>query len=156
MKRHIHYILSPVFYFGVAASGRFFTSRGVSTWYPSLQKPWFTPPGALIGAVWTTMYILSAVSLILFVNRARGKPFFSLTILLYVVNGFVNALWSYIFFTKHLLGLAVVDAVLIAVTVALIMILVFPRSKASALLLLPYLVWVTFASYLTYAIARLN
>jgi tryptophan-rich sensory protein len=68
----------------------------------------------------------------------------------------LNAAWSYLFFTKHLVGFAVIDAVLIGITVGLIIILVWPYSKASALLLLPYLCWVSFASYLTYDFYTLN
>jgi tryptophan-rich sensory protein len=137
-------------------AGRMFTVRGVTDWYPEILKPSFTPPGSVIGIIWTVIYILSAVSLILFVNRGREGPFFWPTIGIYVLNGIINAAWSYIFFTRHLIGLAVIDALLIALTVALMMVLAWPYSKASSLLLLPYFLWVSFASYLTYAIYLLN
>lgn len=156
MNKYTYYILSPLFYLSIATAGRIFTARGVHSWYPALVKPDFTPPGSIIGIVWTVIYILSALSLILFVNTARGKPSFYPVISLYVVNGILNALWSCIFFTRHMLGLAVVDAVLIGITVALIIVFVLQYSKAASLLLIPYLLWVTFASYLTYAIYRMN
>ncbi|UCF87084.1 MAG: tryptophan-rich sensory protein, partial [Nitrospiraceae bacterium] len=156
MMKYIHYILSPLFYLSIAMAGRIFTTAGVHSWYPGLVKPDFTPPGSIIGIVWTVIYILSALSLILFVNAARGKSSLYPVISLYAINGILNALWSYIFFTRHMLGLAVVDAVLIGITVALIIVFVYRYSKAATLLLIPYLLWVTFASYLTYVIYRMN
>ncbi len=137
-------------------SGRMFTSQGVADWYPEILKPSFTPPGSVIGIVWTVIYILCAISLIMFVNRGRGRPLFWPIVALYVFNGVVNAAWSYIFFTRHLIGPAVIDAVLIALTAGLMMVLVWPWSRAASLLLLPYVLWVSFASYLTYAIYLLN
>jgi tryptophan-rich sensory protein len=137
-------------------AGRMFTAEGLTEWYPAIIKPSYTPPGSLIGVVWTIIYILSAISLILFVNRGREVHKFWLIIGFFILNGIMNAAWSYLFFTKHLVGFAVIDAVLIGITVGLIMVLVWPYSKASALLLLPYLCWVSFASYLTYDIYTLN
>ncbi len=156
MNKYIHYIVSPAFYAGVAISGRMFTAEGVVTWYPALNKPEFTPPGSLIGIVWTIIYILSCISLILFINHGRESHRFWTIIGLFLLNGILNAAWSYIFFTRHLIGLAVLDAILIALTVGMMIVLSWPYSKMSSLLLLPYLLWVSFASYLTYNIYILN
>jgi tryptophan-rich sensory protein len=156
MFKYLHYIISPLFYIGVALSGRVVTAQGVTTWYPSIVKPSYTPSGSVIGAVWTLIFILSAISLILFINSGRGNHMFWPTIGIFVLNGILNAVWSYLFFAKHYIGLAFIDAVLIGITIGLIIIMVWPYSKASALLLLPYLCWVSFASYLTYAIYTLN
>jgi tryptophan-rich sensory protein len=154
--RRIHYILVPLFYAAVALSGRAFTSEGVAFWYPALIKPSFTPPGWLIGAVWTTIYILTALAFIVYVNCAREAPSFRLTAGLFVLNGVINALWSYVFFARHMLGLAVLGAACIFLTVAAIMALAWPKSKAAALLLLPYVLWTGFATFLSYMIYRLN
>ena len=70
MKISIHYFLVPFFYILVAISGRMFTSTG--TWYQDLMKPSFTPPGALIGVMWTLIYILTALSLIFFIHNAKN------------------------------------------------------------------------------------
>jgi len=156
MNKIIVYTLPTVFYLIVALAGRQFTSVGVSTWYPSLIKPSFTPPGSFIGIIWTIIYILSAVSLIYFMNTSKGRPFFIHIIGLYIVNGIINAAWSYIFFSMHLLGIAVINAALIGLTVLLIIISVWRYSRFSGILLLPYFLWVCFATYLSYAIYRLN
>jgi tryptophan-rich sensory protein len=156
MVKYLHYITPPLFYLGIALAGRIFTAQGLKDWYPDIIKPAYTPQGSVIGAVWTTIFILSAISLIMFINHGRKHQIFWLVMGVFVLNGILNAAWSYLFFTRHFIGFAVIDSVLIAMTVGLIMVLVWPYSKASALLLLPYLCWVSFASYLTYDIYRLN
>jgi tryptophan-rich sensory protein len=67
-----------------------------------------------------------------------------------------NVAWSYIFFTKHLIGLAVIDSLLILMTAGMIMVIAWRVSKMSSLLLVPYVLWVSFATYLTYDIYTLN
>ncbi len=154
MKGSVHYILAPLFYFLVALSGSLFTATG--EWYQNLIKPSYTPPGSVIGTVWTVIYILTAISLIIYINHAKNTKGFRSVILLYIVNGIVNAAWSYLFFTKHLLGMAVIDAGLIWFTLLFIIIRAWHDSKLSCLLLFPYLGWVSFATYLTYVIFRMN
>jgi len=156
VSKYIYYILFPLFYLGIAMLGGYFTSLGVTTWYPAIAKPFYTPPGSFIGAVWTIIYTLSSISLILFVNAAQGKSLFWPVIGLYILNGILNALWSYIFFTKHMLFLAVLDAFFIWITVGLMIVYVWRYSILSGLLLFPYLLWVFFATFLTAMIYKLN
>ena len=156
MNRYLIYILSPLFYICVSLAGRSFTSHGIDPWYQTIAKPSFTPPGMIIGIVWTVIYILTALSLIVFTNNAKGKTIFWPVFVLYIVNGIINAAWSYIFFTKHLLGPAVIAAGLIGVTVLLLIQFSRHYSKAASILLIPYLAWVSFATYLTYVIYRMN
>jgi tryptophan-rich sensory protein len=133
-----------------------FTDQGVTDWYPEIIKPSYTPPGSFIGVVWTIIFILSAISLILFINRGKGSKIFWPVIGLFALNGIVNVAWSYIFFTKHLIGLAVIDSLLILMTAGMIMVIAWRVSKMSSLLLIPYVLWVSFATYLTYDIYTLN
>ena len=156
MRKYIHYFLAPLFYLVIAQVGSLFTSQGVTSWYPTIMKPSFTPPGSFIGIMWTIIFILSAISLIFFVKSARGKSIFWPIIGLYILNGVFNVLWSYIFFTKHELGLAVVDALLIWITVGMLVFFLWRSSRTASLLLLPYFLWVSFATYLTYVIYRMN
>jgi benzodiazapine receptor len=156
MSKNLHYILAPLFYFAVAQVGSSFTMQGVSTWYSTIIKPSYTPPGIIIGIVWTVIYILSAVSLIVFVNAARYKKDIWVLLGLYLLNGVINVLWSYIFFVKHLLFLAFIDALFIWVTVGLLMVCTWSYSRLSSMLLVPYFLWVSFATYLNFIIYRLN
>jgi tryptophan-rich sensory protein len=139
MSKYIHYIISPLFYIGIAFSGRMFTDQGVTDWYPEIIKPSYTPPGSFIGVVWTIIFILSAISLILFINRGKGSKIFWPVIGLFALNGIVNVAWR-----------------LILMTAGMIMVIAWRVSKMSSLLLIPYVLWVSFATYLTYDIYTLN
>jgi tryptophan-rich sensory protein len=156
MNKYAFYIFSPLFYICVALAGRIFTSKGIDPWYQTLSKPSYTPPGSFIGIMWTVIYILTACSLILFSRAAGDKKIFWPVVGLYIINGIVNTAWSYIFFTKHLLGLAVINAGIIGVTVVFLIVLVRHYSVAASLLLIPYLGWVSFATFLTYVIYKNN
>ena len=156
MNKYYVYVFPPLFYLCVALAGKAFTSQGIGSWYQTIAKPTYTPPGSLIGAAWTIIFILSTVSLILFLKHGQGRPRFRLIISLYICNGLLNAAWSYLFFTKHLLGLAVIDAGLIAITVLLIILWSWHYSRLAAALLIPYFGWVSFATYLTYVIFKMN
>jgi tryptophan-rich sensory protein len=157
VRRYSHYILIPALYMLIAASGRLFNAESVELWYPTLLKPAYTPPGSFIGAMWTVIYILTALSFILYINRSRRAQESPWPVAgAYLINGFFNAAWSYIFFSRKMIGLATADALLIWVTVLIMMVLAWPRSRASSLLLIPYLAWTAFATFLNYRIYILN
>jgi tryptophan-rich sensory protein len=137
-------------------TGSLFTSQGVTSWYPIIAKPSYTPSGIFIGIIWTIIFILSAISLIIFVNKLKGRRNFWPLLGIYIFNGIFNASWSYIFFVKHELGLAVISAFLIWVTVIILMASIWSTSRTASLLLFPYLGWVSFAMFLTYKIYQIN
>jgi len=140
----------------VAVSGSLLTTPQITTWYTTLNLPSWTPPGSVIGLAWTTIFILTALSAILFWNTAPRDSRLWWIVLLFVLNGFLNVFWSYLFFNQHLVGTAVVEMfILNASTVALI-VLIWPINRLAASLLLPYVGWVTFATYLAYSVWRLN
>lgn len=152
MAKKIHYALSPLFYLLVLVAGRLFTQEGIDSWYPTLMKPSYTPPGMLIASVWAAIYFLSAVSFILFINSARGGRRLWPGVGFYVLSGIISAVWSYIFFVRHALGLSVLDAVAITLAVAATMVYVWPHSRLSSVLLLPYLLWSVFATSISYSV----
>lgn len=156
IRKSISYIIPPLFYFFVSFFGRAFTSKGVKEWYPTITKPSFTPPGTFIGIAWTVIFILSIISMIYFLRRSRRTSFSFVVGCLYLSNGFFNVLWSYLFFVKHDLFLAFVDAILIGLSVLAIILLLWRHMRVASVLLLPYLLWVSFAAYLSYTIFKLN
>lgn len=156
MIRYMYYILPPLFYLAVALTGSAFTASGMDGWYQSLLKPAFTPPGGIIGAAWTLIYILSAISFMLFLNSGAPGRTLSVVAGLFVLNGVINAGWCWVFFTVHMLRAAVVVAALIGISVAALIAVVWPYSRLAGVLLVPYLSWVSFATYLSYEIYRLN
>lgn len=152
-----NYIIIPLAVVAVSVIGGMFTSVGIdSGWYGSIVKPDWTPPGSVIGSVWTVIFMLTAGSALIVWNKGKCDSRITYAMIAYAVNGILNLGWSYVFFVSHRLDLAVFEAAFLAVSVVVIMALVWGRSRLAALMLLPYFGWVSFATYLTYTIWRLN
>ncbi len=97
---HLSYILIPLVTILVAFAGGQLTMRSVKTWYKTIRKPTWTPPGAVIGAVWTVLYILAALSALIVWNLPLA-PVSAMVTMLFILNAAVNVLWSYVFFYLH-------------------------------------------------------
>ncbi|MCB0713597.1 MAG: tryptophan-rich sensory protein [Ignavibacteriae bacterium] len=138
---------------GAAAFGGMF---GQGEWYQSLTKPALNPPGWVFGPVWTVLYILMALAAWL-VWRTGGKEQpKKIAIGLFILQLIANALWSWFFFGLHHLTLALVD-ILVINALILATIFAFARvNKTASLMMVPYWLWVSFATYLTWAIRALN
>ncbi len=138
------------------ASG-LFTREGVQSWYPRLRKPSFTPPPWIFGPVWTLLYGLMGTSLYLVARDGRADPKVArLAKGLFGLQLVLNGLWSVIFFRQRSPLYALVEIAFLWVAI-LLTTLAFARvSRTAALLLLPYLLWVSFAAVLNYELWRLN
>ncbi len=127
----------------------------MKTWYSNLTRPPLTPPDWIFGPVWTVLYILIAISIYLFVRKTlpyRPYTLYALTAL----HLAANFAWTPLFFGRQNIGLALLDIILIDITL-LIMVFVFWRfSKLASVLLWPYLIWVLFATYLNAGFLFLN
>ena len=138
--------------------GSFFTNMSVSTWYPALIKPQFTPPGWVIGVVWFIIFILMGIALF-FVwrkNLRLNNAFIKNAIVVFGVQLIVNIIWSAVFFglQSPLYGLGVIAVLWVMILATIVM---FWRvSRDAALLLVPYILWVSFAAFLNYDIWMLN
>ncbi|SFJ10352.1 TspO/MBR family protein [Planctomicrobium piriforme] len=124
-------------------------------WYKTLQRPELAPPNWVFAPVWTTLYFLMGVSAWLVwrqVGWSRGKVPLSLFLCQLVVNG----LWTWLFFGLHEIGIALLDLLLMIVLVALTIAAFWKISRPAAVLLLPYLAWISFAGYLNFAFWQLN
>lgn len=163
MKRN--YFVIPLVTVLVAALGSWLTSGGIdSGWYGSLAKPAWTPPGSVIGAIWTAIFIMATISALIVWNRAPRDGRFRRIIAVFVANAVLNVLWSFLFFNQHLLGMAAAEAVLLGASVIILVILIWPLGMhphkllltVAAILLIPYAAWATFAASLTYLVFLLN
>ncbi len=141
--------------FGTAGLGSFFTSQSVSTWYPTLQKPPWTPPSWLFAPVWTLLYILMGISGWL-LWKERSEPLVQLLLLLFVVQLILNAGWSGIFFGMRQPGWAIADILLLWVAIGWYILQGREISVAASLLFVPYWIWVTFAAALNISVWWLN
>ena len=140
----------------LGASVGILTVTGVSGWYTTLNKPWFTPPDYVFGPVWTVLYILMGISLYLVIIRGWENKPVKTGIDLFAAQLGINLLWSVLFFGMHspLAGLACI-LVLLALIVGTIV--SFSRlSKTAALLLVPYIAWVCIATALNAGVVLLN
>jgi benzodiazapine receptor len=133
----------------------FANGGSINTWYAQLNKPSFNPPGYLFGPVWTVLYLLMGVSLYLIWKSPEGK----LRTNAFVVFGLqmiLNFAWSFIFFYFRKTGCALVDIIALWIFI-LVMILIFYKiNKLLALIQIPYLLWVSFATVLNASIWILN
>jgi len=136
--------------------GSIFTIPAIPTWYASLSKPSFNPPSWVFAPVWVTLFTLMGMSLFTVWRKGFSRPENKRAMGLFGIQLVLNVLWSVAFFGTHspLYGFVVIVALWVAVLAT--MILFYRITKVAALLLLPYLLWGTFASILNFSILLLN
>ncbi|WP_371682029.1 TspO/MBR family protein [Microvirga sp. 17 mud 1-3] len=136
--------------------GSIATTPNIPTWYAGLAKPGFTPPNWLFGPVWTLLYAMMAYALWRILSLPKNHPGRPGAVAAFFVQLALNALWSWAFFGAQapLAGLVVILALIVAIVATIRAF--WPLDRAAALLLVPYLAWVTYATALNAAIWRLN
>ena len=136
--------------------GSFATVPSIPTWYESLKKPSFSPPNWIFGPVWTGLYTLMGISLFMVWQRRADHSQSKMALILFFLQLILNTLWSVAFFGLRSPLLGLIDIVLLWIAILLTMISFFGISKAAALLLLPYILWVSFAVLLNFSLWILN
>jgi tryptophan-rich sensory protein len=136
--------------------GSLFTTPAIPTWYLALQKPSIAPPNWIFGPVWTTLYLLMGISLYLVSKAGLGSINVRRSLVMFSIQLALNVLWSYLFFGLRSPRLGLIEIIAMWVAILITMIFFQRVSRAAALLLVPYLLWVSFASYLNYSIMVLN
>jgi tryptophan-rich sensory protein len=136
--------------------GSIFTISAIPTWYAALIKPALNPPGWVFGPVWTILYLLMGIAAFLVWKKGSRQREVKIAFLLFGVQLVLNALWSIVFFGLHNPFLALVNIILLWLAIAGTMIAFFKISRPAFYLLLPYILWVSFAAYLNLAIVILN
>jgi tryptophan-rich sensory protein len=124
-------------------------------WYEAISKPSWTPPGWVFGPVWSLLYLAMSVSAWL-VWRKRSHRAVTLPLGFYLAQLIVNGLWSWFFFGRQMIGVALVDLLLLVLLVAVTLVLFFRVDRRAGVLLVPYQLWICFAAALNYQIWRLN
>jgi translocator protein len=140
--------------FATAAIGAVASSEA-GAFYAQLIRPSWAPPGWLFAPVWTVLYVLMGTAAWL-VWRRHGFKEARTALALFIIQLGANALWTWIFFVWHQGALAFAEIVFLWCLIAATVASFWRLNKGSAVLLLPYLAWVTFASALTFATWRLN
>lgn len=132
------------------AIGSIFTFSAIPNWYAYLTKPFFNPPNWIFGPVWTTLYTLMGIAVYLVWKKRKGIPFW------FWVQLVLNALWSILFFGLQNPTIAFIGIVFLWLSIFLTITSFYRIHKTAAYLMIPYLLWVTFASLLNASIALLN
>jgi tryptophan-rich sensory protein len=134
----------------------FLTMGGISTWYVTLNRPWFSPPNYVFGPVWTVLYLLMGISLYLVISQGWEKKPVKTGVTLFGLQMVANLAWSFLFFGMQspIAGLA--DIFLLLVLIIATIVAFYRVSKPAAMLLVPYLAWVCIATALNAGIVLLN
>ena len=138
----------------VAAVGASLTD--ISTWYSTIRKPSWQPPDWLFGPAWSLILALASLSAFLAWRAAPTRDMRQLVIILFIANGLANILWSPLFFKLRRPDWALWEVPFLWLSILIPIVLIFPISRAASLLLVPYLIWVSFAAFLNLTIVRLN
>ena len=141
--------------FAASGLGAVATTSEIGTWYRALVKPAWNPPDAVFGPVWMTLYLLMAIAAWL-IWRPAGFAAARVPLVLFALQLVLNGAWSWIFFRLHQMGWAVVEIGVLWVMIFATTVVFFKNNKLAGSLMVPYLVWVGFASVLNFTIWRLN
>ena len=127
----------------------------MNTWYETLQRPRLTPPDWVFGPVWTVLYVMIAVSIFLFIRKYKGENGYGIYVLI-ILHLIFNLSWTGIFFGLKAPGLALIDIILLDISLVFMIRYFWQGDVVSSILLWPYLIWVLFATYLNASFYILN
>jgi benzodiazapine receptor len=152
----VPFVICLVIPLAIGAFGSLLTMESVKTWYTTLNKPSFNPPNEIFGPVWSSLYILMGISSYLVWKERKSFTGYKWAVGLYFSQLILNLMWSFLFFYQHQIGLALVEIIILLIAIISTAVVFYKVNKAAGLLFIPYILWVSFASYLTYSIFILN
>lgn len=152
----IPFVICLIIPLAIGAIGGLLTMESVKTWYTTLNKPSFNPPNQIFGPVWSTLYVLMGISSYLVWKERKSFTGYKWAVGLYFLQLILNLMWSFLFFYQHQIGFALIEIIILLITIIATAVIFYRVNKAAGLLFIPYILWVSFASYLTYSIFILN
>lgn len=135
--------------------GALFTTTGVGSWYQGLVKPSWNPPNWIFGPVWTTLYTLMGIAAFL-VWKTPASLIRTQALYLYAAQLILNIIWSFAFFGLESPNMGVYIILPLLILIVLTTMRFFALSKVAGGLMIPYILWVSFAAWLNVTIMRLN
>ena len=151
-NKYLSLLIIVLITFSASAIGGVVTSIYKEPWYSQIIQPSFSPPSSVFGPVWTTLYILMSIAIWLNWMSFRDKK----TLKIYLIHIFFNGIWSVIFFGFHQILLALLNLMLILIFIIWLMSIYYRTNKLSFLLMIPYLLWSSYALVLNGSILYLN
>lgn len=152
----IPFFISLAITLGIGFVASIFTRPEIKNWYITLQKPSFTPPNWLFPVAWTLLYILIATAAYLVWKRRDRSSVYKTTVVIYSIQLALNFSWSIVFFGMHQIFGGLVIIVLLLVCIVLNIAWFGKFTKVAAWLLVPYILWVSYAALLNLNIYLLN
>ncbi|MGF7118660.1 TspO/MBR family protein [Methanobacterium oryzae] len=140
----------------VGFTSSFATLGSIPGFFDVLNKPAWTPPAWAFGPIWTTLYILMGIALFLIWRKGLERQDVKIAIGVFGVQLILNFFWTIIFFGFRSLFGGLIEIMFLWIAILVNIILFYRISKAAGILLVPYIVWVTIASYLNYTVYLLN
>ena len=156
MKKILQFALAVLLCQAAGIIGTFFTIEAIPNWYTALNKPSFNPPSWLFGPVWIGLYTLMGIALFIIWRQGREKRGVKEALIFFMTQLVLNAAWTPLFFGLKIPGVAFAEIVLLWIIIVLTLVRFYKLSKTAGLLLVPYILWVSFAAVLNYSIWTLN
>jgi translocator protein len=136
--------------------GGFITASSIGSWYAALERPPGVPPNAVFGPVWTVLYALMGISFALIWHRVPAGPAKRRALVAFAIQLVLNLAWTPVFFGAHQLAAALMVIVLLILAIIATIVRFRPLDRVAAGLLVPYLLWVCYATYLNAGFMVLN
>ena len=136
--------------------GSTFTSPSIPVWYATLQKPYFSPPNWIFAPVWIVLFVLMGISLYLILIEDLNDNTVKIGLAMFSFQLVLNIGWSFLFFSLQNILYALFEIIILWFAIVLTIYQFWKINKKSSYLLMPYLLWVTFAAILNFTIWRLN
>ncbi|MDD3004715.1 TspO/MBR family protein [Flavobacterium sp.] len=141
---------------GIGYASSMVTQNGVTTWYPTIEKPSFNPPNWIFAPVWTLLYICIAVAGGIIWDKIETHPLAKKALLLFTIQLILNTLWSFLFFGLRNPLIALIEIILLLLMIYETYMIFNKINKIAGYLFVPYLLWVSFAMFLNASIWWLN
>jgi translocator protein len=150
-----NYFFIPLFVIITASAASYFAQTGRG-WYKTLSVPAWTPDGSLMVLIWTIIFILITISLLIIWNKHSAEKNFGIVISLFVLNGLLVVGWNVVFFSYQQPGIAFFEAILLIASLCLLIFLIWRFSRLVAYLLIPYTIYLLFSTVLTFNVWMMN
>jgi tryptophan-rich sensory protein len=156
MSNIIKFIISIVICQLAGFIGSFATRTSVAVWFRTLEKPSFNPPPQVFAPVWITLYVLMGIAFFLIWKKSAGNSDVKYAMTIFIVQLVFNTSWSLVFFGLHSISGGMIVIIILWFLILTTIFSFYKISHPAAYLLIPYILWVSFASVLNFAIWKLN
>ena len=151
-NKYLSLFLILLITFIASAIGGYTTASFKEPWYSEIILPSYNPPSWVFGPVWTTLYVMMSVA----IWKIWIKYFDTKILKIYFIHLFFNATWSIIFFGFHQILFAMINLFIILIFIIILIKLYYSKNKLSFILMIPYLLWSTYAFILNFSIFLMN